>query len=167
MATLEQVLLNTLNKDEHVRKAAEVALNEACIHPGYTVALLKVACESNNPKEVRQAASVALKNGIKRNWTTPEDEARMLMMQQSATSNGGIHNNGDMLSGKYTIPQQDRDVVRANILQGLSMVRSDNESLRRILAECVGILAEHDFPDRWPSFIPEIVAMLSNVNDRD
>src|SRR5262245_61578407 len=99
--TLEAVLLNTLNKDEQVRKNAEQALNEACGHSGYTVSLLRVACDAQSPKEVRQAASVALKNGIKRNWTTEEEELQQQQSQQH-----------DVLAGKYSIPKEDRDLVR-------------------------------------------------------
>ena len=161
MSSLAEVLLNTLNKDKQVREAAERSLNEACGHPDYVVSLLKAACETNNPREVRQAASIALKNGIKRNWTSPEEDERMRQRPESE------QHRYNQLSGMYSIPQEARNIVRANILSGLSMVRSDNESLRRVLAECIGMMAEIDFPERWPSFIQEIVNMLSNVNDRD
>lgn len=159
MKTLESVLLNTLNKEEAVRKQAEHSLRDACAVPGFTVSLLKIACENQNPKEIRQAASVALKNGIKRNWTTEDLTEQMRNTPQQSHFNE--------FSGKYNIPKGDRDLVRSNIMAGLAMIRSDNESIRKVLSECVGSIAEWDFPDRWPGLIQELINLLSPNNDRD
>lgn len=158
MASLEQVLMNTYRKEEYIRKEAERALDEACGVQGYTVQLLRIACEAQLSKEVRQAAGIALKNGIKRNWSTEEQELE----------NEGLRKQGgERIYGRFTIPKQDRDVVRANILAGLSMIHSDSESIRNILSECVGLMASTDFPTYWPDLTLHLTQMLQRVDDAE
>lgn len=141
--------MNTLNKDEAIRKAAEAVLNTACLVPGYIVSLLQTSVDVQFPNEVRQAAAISLKNAIRRNWNRSRED-----VPSSAAS------------GKFTIPQEDCTVVRENVLAGLKLARSDN-ALRGVLSECVGLVAEYDYPERWPGFVPELIAQLREVNDKD
>jgi hypothetical protein len=141
---LVTALHNTLDKREATRQAAERVLAEAALLPGFLVNLLQiVALPEGAPPAVKQSASIALKNAIRRNWAVDLDAP-------NATSN---------ISGA------DKEVIRANLLEALHLVRA-NDTSRRVLAECVGLIAESDFPQEWPGLTSQLYTRLSQAQDR-
>lgn len=141
MDPLIQVLINTLNKDKSIRESAELALGSACSQLGYTPSLLRLSGDVSCAKEVRQAASIALKNVVRRNWEDGETDPH--------------------------VPEQDKAFVKSEIFRVLGSIRADNESVRKILAECVGLLVGFDYPARWVDFVPKCMEQLLANEDAD
>ena len=75
------LLCASFSGDTALRKAAETKITELCRMPGAAAMLLHVAT-SQVQREARQAASIALKNLVKRRWG--EDELFSVEEQASA-----------------------------------------------------------------------------------
>jgi hypothetical protein len=152
-------LESTLNKDNAVRKAAEQALDEASLVPGYLALLLQIVALPQSPKHVKQAAAVALKNAIRRNW--PETPTP----HHVRTEDSDEEEEDPPRARSITPP--DCELIRANILQALALVSTSdtNDTCTRLLAECVGLIAESDFPSCWPDLVPSLSQLLAGAQN--
>ena len=155
-AELVNVLRHTYSHVRADREAAERALHTTATGvPGFIVMLLKIAASDGDgapdAPHVKQAAALALKNAARRNW----DPKRHGGEQKISDSKAAI------ASGVYTVSEADKAIVRENILEAL--VRSQG-TLTGIMAECLGQIAQVDFPHAWPGLVPQIV---NNLNSGD
>lgn len=117
-AQLTHILLHTYHPDPSLRKAAEAQLALFLAQPGAFSALLGLAGNRDNHKDLRQAASIVVKNNAREHFG----------------ENGSLESSPE------------RDAVKHIVLQAL-FAETDN-SVRDILAETVRNIAEFDFPQR-------------------
>jgi hypothetical protein len=117
-AQLTQILLHTFHPDPSLRKAAEEQLASFLGQPGAFSALLGLVGHRGNHKDLRQAASIVVKNNAREHFG----------------EKGSLEGSPE------------RDAVKHIVLQTL-LAETDN-SVRDILAETVRNISEFDFPNR-------------------
>ncbi|KAK9464175.1 Cse1-domain-containing protein [Lipomyces oligophaga] len=116
-------------------KQAESTLKLNEGQSGFAILLLHVVATSSLPQISRLAGALFFKNFIRRKWT---DENR-----------------------NYLIPVEDAKAVKKEII-GLMITLPT--SLQVQLGESVSIIADSDFPDRWPELIDDLVFRLSSTD---
>ena len=102
---------------------------------GFPVTLLQVVSDPQVPLDTRLAGALFFKNLVKRKW-----------------------NDSD---GNYLLHASDVQAVKSNIISLMIQVPLQP---RKQLGEAVAIIANSDFPDRWPDLIPDIVSKLDIHN---
>ncbi|TFK45700.1 importin alpha re-exporter [Heliocybe sulcata] len=135
MSDLPTLLLSSLNPA--TRKEAEQNLQSLSAQPGFLPAILKLVLTPAHDRAARLAASVYLKNVIKNRW---DDDAA-------------------------PIPAADQAAIRADIVPAMiSLSTPAEKTLRAQLAECVALIAEVDFPERWSDLMDTLVSSLSSAD---
>jgi importin-7 len=142
-AELVQALTHTLNPVKAQREAAEEYLKKGILLPGFVQGLLQVASTNELP-HIRLAASVQLKNSIRKHWAVVKDD-----QQQNSNS-----------VQKVQISEQDKNVIRENIFE--ATVGSPVKAVRATLGEAINQIANSDFcnplhPQTWPSLMGQIL----------
>ncbi|XP_074106561.1 chromosome segregation 1 [Cotesia typhae] len=127
--TLSSYLKHTLSPDVNVRRPAEKFLESIETNQNYPALLLHLIGKQDYDSTIRVAGAVAFKNYIKRNWKVEED-----------------------LSDR--IHAVDRDTIK-NLIVNLMLHSPD--SIQRQLSDAVSIIGRHDFPDKWPDLIDQMV----------
>ena len=128
-----QVLQATLSADEHTRHQAEQYLTQHAYAKSHVVVLMQVATAPQADASMRQSATINLKNLIAKGWDPRREDAARLHEEDKAT-------------------------VRANVLEAL--IQSP-EIVRSQLNECVKVIANADFPERWPNLLETLVGYLA------
>ncbi|CAN0395894.1 unnamed protein product, partial [Phaeothamnion confervicola] len=123
------VLQDTFSNNREQRKAAEDALTRITASAGCIVMLLQFVVASGISRDIRQAASIAIKNAIRGRWDPRPD-------------------------GAPPFSNQEKELARGNILEALA--RETDKSVRGILAECVKEISQVDYPDHWPDMLPTL-----------
>ncbi|KAJ3191341.1 Exportin-2 [Irineochytrium annulatum] len=136
MESLVQLFSASLSPSADVRRNAEAGLSAMELSPEFAVALLRLIQEPAVDHTVRFAAVVYFKNFIKRHWKQDEGVADKIQVS-------------------------DRNSVKQLIVSVMIAMPS---SIQVQLSEAVSIIAENDFPEQWPSLVPELVSKL-NVQD--
>ncbi|XP_075985331.1 chromosome segregation 1 [Anticarsia gemmatalis] len=129
LATLANYLQQTLNPDPNIRRPAEKFLESVEINQNYAILLLHLIDKDAVDLTIRVAAAIAFKNYIKRNWPVEED-------------------------GVDRIHSSDRHTIKTLIV---SLMLKSPEAIQRQFSDAVSIIGKCDFPDKWPSLIPEMV----------
>lgn len=133
MEALQSILINTYNPNQGLRKEAENALQQFVQTPGSLPVLVQTVAAPLH-RDIRQATALLIKNRLRDYWTEGE---------------GGLPaSEGDKAHAKNTI------------LMAL-LVETDN-SVRGILAECIRIVSEFEFPERWPELLPTLVQNMQS-----
>lgn len=101
--------------------------------PRFSISLMHIVASDDVDLNTRLAGALFFKNFIKRRWTDED--------------------------GNYLIPQQDVHILKTEII-GL-MVQLP-KTLRSQVGEAVSIMAESDFPSKWPELFENLVSRLSN-----
>ncbi|XP_015602290.1 exportin-2 isoform X1 [Cephus cinctus] len=127
--TLNEYLKHTLNPDVNVRRPAEKFLESVEVNQNYPLLLLHLVDKSEIDITIRVAGAVAFKNYIKRNWKVEEDT-------------------GDRIHA------QDRDAIKKLIV---NLMLHSPDSIQKQLSDAVSIIGRHDFPDKWPELIDQMV----------
>ncbi|KAF8511326.1 CAS/CSE protein [Gautieria morchelliformis] len=121
------------------RKEAEQSLVDFSLEPSFLLHLLGLVLNASQNKGVRLAGSVFFKNVIKKRWSEDAEEA--------------------------PISQDDKNTIRNQLVPAMIALSSPaDKALRAQIAESVSVVAEHDFPQKWPELIDQLVASLS-TND--
>ncbi|KAM3961378.1 LOW QUALITY PROTEIN: chromosome segregation 1 [Aphomia sociella] len=128
LATLANYLQQTLNPDPNVRRPAEKFLEGVEVNQNYAVLLLHLIEKEAADMTIRVAAAIAFKNYIKRNWAVDDDGDR-------------IH-------------ASDRTTIKNLIV---SLMLKSPEAIQRQFSDAVSIIGKCDFPEKWPTLIPEMV----------
>lgn len=102
------------------------------MQPQYTLTVLQLLTEERLELPVRQAGAVFFKNLVKQHWA-PEDET------------------------SFTIPADVKGQVREGLLRLILFVP---ELLQSQLSEALALVAKHDFPQQWPTLLPEVVSQI-------
>ncbi|KAL4708636.1 hypothetical protein ACJJTC_008162 [Scirpophaga incertulas] len=129
LATLANYLQQTLNPDPNLRRPAEKFLESIEVNQNYAILLLHLIDKEDVELAVRIAAAIAFKNYIKRNWPVEED-------------------------GDDRIHASDRNTIKTLIV---SLMLKSPESIQRQFSVAVTCIGLYDFPQKWPSLLPELV----------
>ncbi|KAJ6591750.1 CAS/CSE protein [Mycena vulgaris] len=133
MSDLPSLLLASLNPA--TRKAAEQSLNAFSVQEGFLSHLLLLILDATNERPVRLAGSVFLKNIAKLRWeedTNPLSEA-------------------------------DKASLRAQLVPAMLALSTGagDKAIRAQTAESISLIAELDFPAKWPDLIDHLTSSLS------
>ncbi|XP_006455464.1 hypothetical protein AGABI2DRAFT_226927 [Agaricus bisporus var. bisporus H97] len=139
MAELPALLVASLKPE--TRKQAEQNLNSISQQPGFLGALLQLVLNGSQERPARLAASIYLKNIAKSRW---DEEVNPL-------------------------PEQDKAALRNQLVPAmLALSGPTDKTIRTQIAEAVSLIAELDFPSKWPDLLDQLVGSLSptdyNVN---
>ncbi|KAK0469414.1 CAS/CSE protein [Desarmillaria tabescens] len=139
MSELPQLLLASLNPA--TRKQAEQSLDAFSAQQGFLSHLLRLVLDQSQERAVRLSGSVYLKNIAKLKW---EEDVQPLA-------------------------EQDKTVLRSELVPAmLALSNPTDKAIRAQVAESVSLIAELDFPGKWPDLIDQLVSSLSatdyNVN---
>ncbi|KAI9448619.1 armadillo-type protein [Lactarius psammicola] len=134
MSDIPKLLLDSLNP--HTRKQAEQSLEAYSRQPAFVVHLLRLVLDATQNGAVRLAASVYLKNMVKLGWL--EDD-------------------------EYPIPVADKEALKPQLVPAMiALSGASDKAIRAQIAESVSLIAELDFPQRWPDLIDQLVQSLSS-----
>ena len=117
------------------RFAAEDELGRAKVQPECLLTVLQILTQEAVDLSIRQAASIFFKNLVKAHWA-PEDETA------------------------FTIPDGTKSQVKEGLLSLFLCVPA---KLQVQLSEAMSLIAAHDFPDRWPSLLGQLVGQLNTA----
>ncbi|XP_026750496.2 exportin-2 [Galleria mellonella] len=129
LATLANYLQQTLNPDPNVRRPAEKFLEGVEVNQNYAVLLLHLVEKEAADMTIRVAAAIAFKNYIKRNWPVEDESADRIHLS-------------------------DRNAIKNLIV---SLMLKSPEAIQRQFSDAVSIIGKYDFPEKWPTLIPEMV----------
>ena len=127
------VLQATLSADLNQRKQAEDYLNQYAYSKGHVVGLMQVAVAPQAELPMRQAASIHFKNLVAKAWDPRREESARLHEEDKAT-------------------------VRANVLEAL--IQSP-DLIRSQLVECMKVMVNADFPEKWGDLMPTLLQYLA------
>lgn len=139
---LHVVLQQSFSPDSKLRDPAEQAIRNLKHVKGSTVLLLQVAAEKQVQFEVRQAASIQLKNICRECW------AERLNFAGCPLSDADGKKSPLLADG-------DKNLIRPSLIAAL--LDEPEKSLRDLLAETLHTIVIHDFPERWSDLIPTLL----------
>jgi hypothetical protein len=120
MDALQSVLINTYNPNQALRLEAENALKQFLETSGSFTLLINTIGNFQFHRDIRQATALIIKNRLRDYWTT----------------------------GDKSLPASDEEKAYfKGTVMGILLSETDN-SIRGILAECVRITSEFEFPER-------------------
>ncbi|KAJ6474605.1 CAS/CSE protein [Mycena vitilis] len=133
MSDLPSLLLASLNPA--TRKAAEQNLNALSIQQGFLSHLLLLILDGTKERAVRLAGSVFLKNITRLRW---EEDVNPLS-------------------------EADKASLRAELVPAMLALSTNpaDKAIRAQTAESISLIAELDFPAKWPDLIDHLTASLS------
>ncbi|KAF8685755.1 ARM repeat-containing protein [Rhizoctonia solani] len=132
----------TFNADPNVRIAAELELRKQAVgQAGMLSAVVQIVGTNGVDLSVRQAAVVFLKNAVARGYKS----SNVPVQQQLPAP---------------PVPDADKQVIKQHILP--LIVASPNRAIRIQLAAILKTLVSHDFPERWPGFMENVVQLLQS-----
>jgi hypothetical protein len=117
------------------QKEASNYLEEKSKIIGFAALLMQLATNPEMEANVRQAAIIYLKNVIHKSWVVEGDEKDTVM----------------------PLSDQDKSPIRQAIIGAI--VHSP-EAIRIHLCSCVQFIMKHDYPDKWPTLLDELVHLL-------
>ncbi|KAJ3211478.1 importin-alpha export receptor [Dinochytrium kinnereticum] len=138
-----RIMANILSVMTH--DIAEVALVAMEKTAGFSLSLLNLCQSDAIDLTVRFAGIVYFKNLVKKCWKEVFGGLLMPDLQlkegQASSIGGG-----------------ERESIKAAVVGGLGALRGN---LQLQLSESIALIAEDEFPDRWPNLIPELVSKLT------
>ncbi|EJD50497.1 ARM repeat-containing protein [Auricularia subglabra TFB-10046 SS5] len=138
--SLSSLFATTYNPDPNVRKAAELEIRRLGGQEGMLAGLIQVIGTDGVDVSVRLACAVYLKNRIRRAYFVDPDKP---------------------LPDQNPILPSDRNAIRQHIFP--LIVAAPTRSIRAPLAECLRSLISHDYPEKWPTLLDEIKALLQSA----
>lgn len=129
------ILLASFSANGDERRAAEEEIASLTKVRGSLFALLTVAGTPSIERDARQAAVIALKNAVKREWD----------------------------SGVLFANDAEKAVARSKLLSAL--LSEGEATVRDQLAEVVNEVSIRDFPKSWPELVPKLVETLRMQRD--
>ncbi|KAI0296781.1 armadillo-type protein [Multifurca ochricompacta] len=134
MSDIPKLLLYSLNPQS--RKQAEQSLEAYSRQPAFVIHLLQLVLDVTQDNAVRLAASVYLKNTVKLGWL--EDD-------------------------EHPISLADKEAIKPRLVPAMIALSNANEkAIRAQIAESVSLIAELDFPEKWPDLIDQLIQSLSS-----
>lgn len=130
----------TTSPDPGPRKAAEEFLQRAATQPGFGLLVLQLCASSGLEEHVRLAAAVAFKNHVKFHW------APALPPADAASTPAPL-----------AIGAPEKEQIKMTVV---NTMLGQPPRVQAQLSEALALIAATDFPDHWPSLLPELVAQL-------
>ena len=130
MPGIAPLILASLNPE--TRRQAEQNLHALSSQPGLLAAILHLILDASQDRSVRLAASVFLKNTVKRRW------------------------------GDEDAPMQDAEKTQLKsqlVPTMIALSAPTDKTLRAQVAETVSVIAKFDFPEQWPDLIDQLVPL--------
>ncbi|KAL3944079.1 MAG: hypothetical protein SGBAC_001863 [Bacillariaceae sp.] len=147
---LHIVLQQSFSPDANLRVPAEETVRNLKHVKGSTTLLLQVAAEAKVQFEVRQAASIQLKNICRECWAERVNFAGFPL-----TTDG---------KKPPLLDEEDKARIRPGLVAAL--LAEAEKSLRDLLAETLHTIVIHDFPQNWPDLIPALLSTIQQgAND--
>jgi len=148
---LHVVLQQSFSPDASLRVPAEETIRNLKHVKGSTTLLLKIAAEKQVQFEVRQAASIQLKNICRECWAERVNFAGYPLSEADGKK-------------PPLLDDEDKGIIRPGLVAAL--LDEPEKSLRDLLAETLHTIVIHDFPQNWPSLIPTLLATIQQgAND--
>ncbi|KAG0296044.1 hypothetical protein BGZ96_010335 [Linnemannia gamsii] len=138
--TLYNLFQATFQPDPNVRIQAELQLKQLEGTQGALLASMQIIGSEDSVLHVRQAASIYFKNAVKRYWFETESTPAHLKISES-----------------------DKDAIKGSILQLLSSVP---QVVRSQLLTVLGTILSNDFPDKYPSYLPQVQSLLQSQDPK-
>ncbi|KAK8954305.1 Exportin-2 [Platanthera zijinensis] len=135
LKTLSDWFLRSLSPLAEPRRAAESSLADAAEQPGFSLAVLRLVSEPAANEQIRLAAAVHFKNHLRSRWPS---------------------------SSPSTIPDAEKTLIKDRIV---ALMLSSSSLIRSQLSESLSIVSSHDFPQFWPTLLPELVSSLRSETD--
>mmetsp|Transcript_16972 Transcript_16972/g.45736 ORF Transcript_16972/g.45736 Transcript_16972/m.45736 type:complete len:985 (-) Transcript_16972:289-3243(-) len=129
-AVIKQCLEMSLSADRAAGKQAEEQLRLAEGQPGFSLILLSIVGDAAVSPGLRQAAAVFFKNQVKNRWDEGEEKP---------------------------LSAEDKLKIKEGLLRLMVAVPP---LVQRQLSEALAIVCAHDFPEKWPTLLPELVQQL-------
>jgi hypothetical protein len=113
---------------------------------------------------VAQAAAIALKNLVKGRWVAKEATTKDTAAAAAAAAAAAVAplSPGAQLSAAAasdaSLPETDKAAVRDNLFEALAIAPP---LVKSQIAECVKVVAGHDYPSQWPALAASVAAALS------
>jgi exportin-2 (importin alpha re-exporter) len=143
MSDIPKLLLDSLNP--HTRKQAEHSLQAYSRQPAFVNHLLQLILDASNDSAVRLAASVYLKNTVRLGWLEDVCSLEQLIFQYAALTS---------LKDEYPISLDDKESLKPRLAPAMIALSGPNEkAIRAQVVESLSLIAELDFPERWPDLI--------------
>ncbi|KAJ7126549.1 CAS/CSE protein [Mycena crocata] len=141
MSDLSSLLLASLNPA--TRKSAEQNLNALSLQEGFLSHLLRLILDASKDRAVRLAGSVFLKNIAKLRW---EERIRLICFLGCQPSS-----------------ETDKVSLRAELVPAMLALSTNpgDKAVRAQTAESISLIAELDFPAKWPDLIDHLTTSLS------
>jgi len=158
---LHVALQQSFSPDASLRDPAEKAIKNLKNVKGSTASLLRVAAEKQVQFEVRQAASIQLKNICRECWVERISFTGATLPSLDDAVGAGSGGGNDQ-GGPKTPPlmdEEDKAAIRSNLVEAL--LEEPEKSIRDLMAETVHSIAVHDFPDKWPELLPALLGQIS------
>ena len=133
MSVLESILINTYNPSLEARQHAEQSLVVYLATPGSALDMLSTVGNASH-RDIRLAAAIIMKNRIRDFWL----------------SQAGL-----------TIPEELKPHFKLLIVQILT-AETDN-SIKKIVAECIRTISEYEFPEKWIDLIPTLLGQIQSA----
>lgn len=140
MEQLQSALLASASVEAGPRKAAEAYLEQAKSAPGFALAALQLAAAPGVDEAVRVAAAVAFKNAVKFHWSPALPPA-----------------DGAAAREPLAIGAAEKEQVKARLV---GVMLGTPGRVQAQLSEALALVAAADFPDRWPTLLPELLAQV-------
>jgi exportin-2 (importin alpha re-exporter) len=141
MADLSSLLLGSLNPA--TRKQSEQSINAISTQPGFLPHLLNLILQASLDRPVRLAGSIYLKNIAKSRW-----EEVCPGVHSSKSTNAICEQDVQPL------PEQDKVTLRSQLVPAMiALSNPADKAIRVQVAESVSLIAELDFPSKWPDLI--------------
>ncbi|KAF8600420.1 ARM repeat-containing protein [Ceratobasidium sp. AG-I] len=138
---VSQLFATTFSHYPNARMAAELELRKGVAHEGMLSAVVQIVGTDGVDLSVRQAAVVFLKNAVARGYGL-----------SNASQNSQL--------STPPIPEADKQVIKQHIIP--LIVASPNRAIRIQLAAILKTLVSHDFPERWPGFMDNVLVLLQS-----
>ena len=137
---IESILVNTYNADPSLRKAAETALHDILRQHGSLTAFVNFIGDMNNHRDLRLAAAIAIKNKAREYWRDDK-----------------------LTPDSFIVSEEEKGYVKSAIVQVL--LQEKDSAIRGLIAEVIKAYAEFDYPEKWPTLLPLLVASISSPSN--
>ena len=115
--------------------AAEAAITQEQVKPGFSLALLQLAAADSFPSSVRLSAALYFKNFIKRFWVDED--------------------------GNHKLPQDEVVAIKRELI---GLMVSVPPNLQAQLGEAISVIADSDFWQRWDTLVDDLISRLTPNN---
>mmetsp|Transcript_2586 Transcript_2586/g.5551 ORF Transcript_2586/g.5551 Transcript_2586/m.5551 type:complete len:1070 (-) Transcript_2586:974-4183(-) len=155
---LHVALQQSFSPDSSVRDPAEASIKHLKFIPGATQMLLAITGEQLVQYEVRQAASIQLKNICRECWVE-----RVSYLGIPLPAIDGATNPDGTPQAPPILSEEDKLVVKGKLMECL--MSEPDKSIRDLMAETLHSIAIHDFPETWPELLPTLLQTISQNAD--